>query len=60
MKTAFFVSSLGDTDLAKATMTKLLEHNSEDTIFVIPLTATAVTRTDDLTGNDYISRHSIK
>jgi hypothetical protein len=60
MPIAFFVSSLGDTDLAKAAITKLLEQNSKDTIFVIPLTPTAVTRTEDLTGNNLISRVSIE
>lgn len=47
MKIAFFVSSVGDTDLAKATITKLIEQSS-DSILIIPLTTTAVDRTKDL------------
>lgn len=47
MKIAFFVSSVGDTDLAKATISKLIEQSSHS-ILMIPLTATAVDRTKDL------------
>lgn len=59
MPIAFFVSSIGDTDLAKATITKLKEQNSKDIIFLIPLTSIAISRTDDITENDQISRVSI-
>lgn len=56
MPIAFFVSSLGDTDLAKATITKLIEQKSKDSFFLIPLTTTAATRTDDMKGNGLITR----
>lgn len=47
MKIAFFVSSVGDTDLAKATISKIVEQSS-DAILIIPLTTTAIDRTKDL------------
>jgi len=50
MKIAFFVSSVGDTDLAKATISKLIEQHSPESILVIPLTTTAVDRIKDLKG----------
>ncbi len=56
MRIAFFTSSLGDTDLAKATITRLLEQNSENSIFLIPLGAAASTRTEDLIKANSISR----
>ena len=59
MRLAFFVSSVGDTDLAKATISKLLEQSS-DSIFIIPLTTTAVDRTKDLKDNKMISVVSIE
>lgn len=54
MKIAFFISSVGDTDLAKATISKLVMQ-STDTIIIIPLTATALDRTKDLMDNKIIS-----
>lgn len=56
MRIAFFVSSLGDTDLAKATIDRLLEKKSKDPLFIIPLTAVAAARTEDMIGNDQIYR----
>lgn len=47
MPIAFFVSSIGDTDLAKATISKLVEQKV-DKIFLIPITSTAAKRTEDL------------
>lgn len=57
MKIAFFVSSVGDTDLAKATIAKMAEF-SRDSILIIPLTVTAIDRTKDL-NNELISVVSI-
>lgn len=58
MKLAFFVSSAGDTDLAKATITTLMQQ-SHDQIFLIPLTTTAVDRINDLRSKDNIRTISI-
>lgn len=55
MKIAFFVGSIGDTDLAKATIAKLIEQQFVDSIFVIPLTAVATKRTEDLVGKGRIT-----
>lgn len=52
---AFFVSSAGDTDLAKSTIEKLIEQDSKNTIFVIPLTTTAADRTKSMTGIKHVS-----
>lgn len=59
MKIAFLISSVGDTDLAKATIAKIVAQ-STDTIIVIPLTATAFDRTKDLQGTKNISVVSIE
>lgn len=59
MQIAFFVSSLGDTELAKSTIARLIEKNLNDTIFIIPLTPTAVSHTDDFIKNNQINRVSI-
>lgn len=48
MNFAFFISSVGDTDLAKATIANLLEQSLSKSIVVIPLTKTAVDRIADL------------
>lgn len=57
---AFFVSSAGDTDLAKSTITALLEQNVAQSIFLIPLTATAEKRTEDMIGKHHVNRLSLK
>lgn len=54
MRIAFFMSSLGDTDLAKATAIKLTEQSQNNLIFLIPLTAVAKKRTEDMIGNNQI------
>lgn len=59
MGIAFFVSSIGDTDLAKATLSKLKEQNSTEIMIVVPLTLTAINRTEDIMVSDKIFRYSI-
>lgn len=59
MKLAFFVSSVGDTDLAKATIAKIVAQ-STDKILIIPLTTTAFDRVKDLNDNKMISVVSIE
>ncbi|MCD6038817.1 MAG: Uncharacterized protein K0S27_217 [Gammaproteobacteria bacterium] len=59
MRLVFFVSSFGDTDLAKSTIGRLIEQKSVDSIFVVPLTATAVNRTEDLIGSEKVFRVSL-
>lgn len=59
MIVAFFVSSLGDTDLAKSTIIRLIEQKSVDSIFLVPMTETAVKHTEDLAGNEMVSRVSL-
>jgi ribosomal protein L7/L12 len=59
VRIAFFVSSLGDTDLAKATISTLIEQKSTDVIFVIPLTTTAIDRIQDLKGHKVITTVSL-
>lgn len=59
MRIVFFVSSVGDTLLAKATMTKLRGKNLKDVMFIVPLTSTAVTHTADLAEIDQIYRISL-
>ena len=56
MKIAFFTSSLGDTDLAKATIAQLIELGVKNTLFIVPLTAAAATRTEEYVGHQQISR----
>lgn len=41
----FFVSSAGDTDLAIAAITKLIDQNPTASIYLVPVTPTAETRT---------------
>jgi len=50
MSFAFFISSVGDTNLAKATARKLLEGGlaKKEEIIFIPLTTTAVNRVNDI------------
>ena len=60
MRVAFLVSSVGDTDLAKATIARLIEEKSADAIFLIPLSPTAVARTLDLKDNKIISLVSLE
>lgn len=45
MRSAFFVSSAGDTDLAKATIAQMRAMRYAEEIFIIPLTQTAIDRT---------------
>jgi hypothetical protein len=59
MRIAFFVSSIGDTDLAKATISKLADQESVELISIISLTTAADKRTEDLIGNKRISRISL-
>jgi len=59
MTVAFFVSSIGDTDLAKATITKLIDQKFVNPHFLKPLTTIAAKRTEDLIGNKLISRVSL-
>jgi ribosomal protein L7/L12 len=60
MRIAFFVSSLGDTDLAKSTISTLIEKKSTDAIFIIPLTSTAIDRIQDLKDNKVITIVSLQ
>jgi hypothetical protein len=60
MKVAFFVSSAGDTDLAKATIATLVQQQTVNAIFIVPLTTTAIDRTKDLKDNPMISIISIE
>ena len=55
MRLAFFVSSLGDTHLAKATITQLIDNQSCEMIFLNPLTYSALRLTDDFPTNNKIS-----
>jgi len=55
----FFVSSVGDTDLAKATIKRLIEQNILDLAFVIPLTTTAEKQTEDLREMKQVNRVSL-
>lgn len=59
MRLAFFVSSIGDTDLAKATIAKIREQSCHE-IFIIPLTTTAIDRTKDLKNTEMVSIISIE
>lgn len=59
MRIAFFVSSIGDTDLAKATIHKLIDQESVELISLIPLTIAAEKRTEDLITNKRVFRISL-
>jgi len=48
---AFFTSSIGDTDLARATIQKMREQGFTALIFVIPITATASKRTEEFSDD---------
>jgi hypothetical protein len=48
MSKLFIVSSVGDTDLAKETIKRLLASGYSDPIFILPLTSTASKRVNDL------------
>jgi len=48
MPRAFFISSAGDTDLAKATIAQMRSTGYAEEIFVIPLTQTAIDRTQTI------------
>lgn len=56
MSIAFFVSSIGDTDLAKATINKLIEKGLDKPIYLIPITSVAEKRTEDLMAQVNIKR----
>lgn len=56
MKIAFFVSSLGDTDLAIDTIHTLLDLNQGHSLFLIPLTTAAATRTLNPIGDNAVCR----
>lgn len=51
MSKLFIVSSVGDTDLAKETIKRLLASGYSDPIFILPLTGTASKRVSDLHEN---------
>lgn len=55
MNSAFFVSGIGDTDLAKGT----IERYGKDKILLIPLTKTAADRTKDVLNNEQITRITV-
>lgn len=57
---AFFVSSAGDTNLAKKTIAELIEQKVENPLFLIPLTKVAEDCTQDLVGNTALSRVLLK
>ncbi|MBA3662096.1 MAG: hypothetical protein H0W64_10230 [Gammaproteobacteria bacterium] len=59
MSIVFFVSSMGDTDLAKSTITQLIKQKVVDSLFIVPLTQTALKRTEDLIENNAVTRISI-
>jgi len=54
---AFFVSSTGDTDLALATLAKLHQQNPRTPLFLIPLTDTAIKKTEQVAS--YVKRKPI-
>jgi hypothetical protein len=56
MAIVFFVSSAGDTDLAKATINTLIEKGVDNEIHLIPLTSAAEERTKDLISSSNIRR----
>ncbi|MBX9586567.1 MAG: hypothetical protein K2X50_04850 [Gammaproteobacteria bacterium] len=58
-KIAFIVSSVGDTDLAKATIMRLLELGIKDPIFMIPVATAAANRLADLNSNPQIKITSL-
>jgi len=53
---AFFTSSVGDTDLAKATISRLLAMGLKSPMLVIPLSAAAASRTEEYAGHGQIVR----
>jgi len=56
MNIAFFISSAGDTDLAKATIAKLAEQQPQSILYLIPLTTIAEKRTQEYISKDGIHR----
>lgn len=59
MPTLFFVSSVGDTDLAKATIAKLIETTTKDPVFIVPVTLTAQERIKDLSHFPSVTQISL-
>jgi hypothetical protein len=55
----FFVSSIGDTDLAQATIDKLLEMQVEDSIFLVPVTLVAQNRIKNLMVSPRVEQLSL-
>jgi len=59
MPIAFFVSSVGDTDLAIATISEMLAQGFKDKVFLIHLTNIAEKRTDNLKNTIQVVKKNI-